>query len=466
MRVLNIKSTILLSTGFIFLVLTGCKKFLYQEPHNNLSISDIFNDVEGARTTLAGCYDNLKSYDYYVRTFSIYPEVTSGNIKYSKAANQALFLTYNFSNDSITNDMSGFYEQAYSTIYNANSIIENVTKIGDASVEQRNRFLAEAYSIRALVNFDLVRVFAQSYSYTPGASHAGIIIKNKNTSILDPLPPVSSCKQVFAQVVSDLDSAILLFPQSMKIFSLGDDRTYFSLDAAKALLCRVSLYMNNWQEVISLASDLINSNKYPLIPNSQYVSSWSKKNISSESIFELAYGSGSGGSLGDYYNPLNSSYGQLATTNDLLSLFDPGDVRGSNSMFVAATINSSLYYFSKKYQGMNDSANNIKILRISEIYLNRAEAYAQLNDLSNALLDLNTIRKRANPTAVDYLSGDQQQLLNEIYNERRRELCFEGQTFFDMSRQRRDLIRIDCTSPNASFTYPDKRFACPKPLIF
>ncbi len=454
--------------ALLSIVSIGCKKFLTQEPYNNLAINDVFKDLEGASTSLAGCYENLRSSDYYLRTFSIYPEVTAGNIKYSRSANQALFLSYNFTNDEVVNDMNLFYRKAYSIIYNCNTIIANVQNITDANSFQKNKMLADAYSIRALVHFDLARVFGQAYNYTTDASHSCIAIKNSVTPVLAAAQPLNTCKQVYDQVMSDLDSAIILFPNSVKIFSTGDDRTYFSLDAAKALQSRVTLYKNDWNKTVTLTTEIINSTRYNLVSNPNYVASWRQKNspsISTESIFEIAFGDRIAGSLGDYYNAKSTSFGQLATTTDLLNLFSVGDVRAKVTMFKDSIINSTAYSFTKKYQGMNDSANNIKVLRLSELFLNRAEANAELNNLTAALIDLNIIRKRANPASINIVSTDKQTILDEIFIERRRELCFEGHTFFDYSRKQKNITRTDCNAANCSFTYPNNKYACVIPFI-
>ncbi len=442
---------------------SSCKKFLYQEPYNSLSLNDIFKDFEGARTTLVGCYDDLKGSDHYSRTFSIYPEVTGGNIKYSRPSNLALQISYNFNNDALVNDMSDFNKNAYSVIYGANNILANINKALDATTAQKNKLMADAFCIRALIHFDLVRVFAQGYSFTPDASHRGIVIRNFNVSALTPVTNINTCKQVFDQINSDLDSAILLYPNSVQIFTIGDAKTYFSLDAAKALQNRVSLYKNDWNKVISLSTDLIIANKYPLTTNGSYVSSW--QTIATESIFELAFGNRTGGALGDYYSVSSSAtLSQLATTTDLLNLFQSGDVRGQNSMFSSKQVNATTFFGTNKYQNIS-LGNNIKVLRMSEVYLNRAEAYAEINKLSEALADLNIIRKRANPAAANFNSTDKQIILDEIFNERRRELCFEGHLFFDISRKKKNLVRQDCQSTVCGFSYPDPRFACPIPLI-
>jgi starch-binding outer membrane protein, SusD/RagB family len=438
----------------------GCKKFLNQEPYNNLSIEDVFKDFEGARTTLAGCYDKLNSSNYYLRTFSIYPEVTAGNIKYSRPSNQALGLSYNFLNSFTDNDMVNFYKNAYALIYNTNTIIANVNKITDANALQKNRLMADAYSIRALSHFDLVRVFGQAYNFTTDASHPAIVIRNKLVDILTPVGSPNTCKELYNQITNDLDSAILLYGNSVKIFTVGDDKTYFSVDAAKALQSRVALYKEDWNKVVTLTNEVISSNRYTLITNAGYVNSWRQKNISTESIFEIAFGIRNAGSLGDFYNPTNNANGQLAATTDLLNLFSVGDVRAKPSMFKDSILNATLYSFPKKYFGINDTANNIKIIRLSELYLNRAEANAELNNLTAALADLNIIRKRANPASINFVSTDKQIILNEILVERRRELCFEAHTFFDLSRRKKDIVRLDCSGSNCSFTYPNNNYAC------
>jgi hypothetical protein len=89
-------------------------------------------------------------------------------------------------------------------------------------------------------------------------------------------------------------------------------------------------------------------------------------------------------------------------------LYDGNDVRNAASMFVTINSGGISYRFTRKYQGMNDSANNIKIIRASEVYLNRAEAFAESGNLTAALADLNVIRKRANPAAANFASIDKQ----------------------------------------------------------
>lgn len=133
-------------TYFYFLLILaaissqGCKKFLEQPSYNNVVATELFKDFEGARTVLVGCYDKFKDAAYYQRAFSIYPEITGGNIKYSRGTSLTdgvLFYSYNFSNipyaGTSQNDMYGFYQVAYNTIYRANAVFEYIGNLTDAT---------------------------------------------------------------------------------------------------------------------------------------------------------------------------------------------------------------------------------------------------------------------------------------------------------------------------------------------
>ena len=447
----------------VTILFSSCKKFLQEEPYNQISLDDIFKDFEGARTVLAGCYDQLKETSYYLRDMSVFADMAGGNIKHARATNQFQLETYRFVNGGEDNNMELFYAGAYNLLYRCNTIIENVDRIQDADSSKKNRMLADAYAIKAIVHFDLVRVFAQAPGFSANASHRGIVLRKVNTPVVTPQGPSSTVKEVYEAVVADAEKAMELYRNSIDIYN-GDTKVWLSEDAVKALLVRVHLYNKQWQQVIQYSTELINSNRYPLISSPGYNLAWRGKNRLVESVFELAYGNRIGGSLGDYYNPVRDQ-GQLAATDDLLNLFDPGDVRRKESMFISAIKEGKTWFFTKKYLGVNDSANNIRLFRISEVFLSRAEAYAELNDLPNALVDLNRIRKRANPSAPDFASADQPAVINEILNERRRELCFEGHLFFDLTRKGKGVVRTDCSGPDCSIGYPDPRFAVPFPVF-
>ena len=470
MKIMFKNITIYLSLSIVLIGLGSCKKFLQQEPYNRLSVDDIFKDFEGARTTLVGAYDNLKDANYYQRMFALYPDLTGGNIKYARSLSPFLLASYNFknTNDVATNEMVDFYQIAYNTIYRCNNILNYINRVTDATQFQKNRMLADAYALRALAHFDMVRVFALPYNYTAGATHTGIVYRKKNDDGTLPVGDPASVKEVYDHLTSDLDSAIALYNNSVPIYAGGSANTWLSGNAAKALLMRVSLYKEDWQRVNTLASEIIASNQYNLISNSSYAESWRRKtsgpSMDMEAIFMLfSRIDQNQAAFGDNFNVANNVFGYMAASNDLLNLFYGADVRGRNNLFVQKVFSGTTYFFTNKYQGTADSANNYKVFRISEVYLSRAEALAEANNLVPALADLNRIRKRANASLTDLMLTDKQQVLDSIFVERRRELCFEGHGLFDITRKKKNLVRTDCQGSACSINYPSILFACPRP---
>jgi hypothetical protein len=231
-------------------------------------------------------------------------------------------------------------------------------------------------------------------------------------------------------------------------------------------MMRVQLYKEDWEQVITMANQLT-TGAYPLTSNANYVQGWRRKGnraMDNEAIFYLyARTDVNQGSFGDNFNPANETFGYMAASNDLLNLFASGDVRGKDTCFIKRTISGSDYYFTKKYQGRNDSADNQKLMRVSEVILARAEALAESNNLTSALVDLNRIRQRANPATPTLNITNKQQLLDSVFVERRRELCFEGHLLFDITRKKKNLIRTDCIGSTCSINYPSALFAVPIP---
>ena len=458
------KLTYLIVLSILITNAVGCKKFLQQEPYNTLSVTDIFKDVEGARTVLINCYDDLKTNDYYMRNMSVYADLVGGNIKYSRATNQTLFQTYSLNNTATATEWTTFFTNAYNIIYACNSVLENVENISDANIFQKNRFKAEAKTLRALVHFDLVRIHALMPNYTSNASHSGITIRKINTNASTPPATPSTVGEVYTFILQEIDSSIALYNNSVAIYPSGNDRTYCSANAARALKCRAALYNNDWATVIATAN-AIPAATYPLITNANYINAWRGKVVLTEGILELDYGNRVSSALGDYYNNASTNV-QYAATNDLLNIYDAADVRSRTSMYNTYVVNGSPFLFTKKYNGVRDSANNIRLLRMSEVILSRAEAYAETNNLTAALTDLNLIKKRAWPAAPTYTSTIQQDVITEILKERRKELCFEGHLLFDISRKKQNLIRgAECqASINCTVMYPSNIFAIPIPL--
>ena len=156
----------------------------------------------------------------------------------------------------------------------------------------------------------------------------------------------------------------------------------------------------------------------------------------SEVIFEIynntssSYGTGLENVWGmTYYE----QYSDCGVSNDLLELYEDGDARAD----LISTDKEGNGLFTMKYAGKGlgaVDANNVIVLRLSEMYLIRAEALVKTG--GNAVADLQVIADHRNATA-------QPANIEGVFTERRKELCWEGHYWFDLARTGHDMDRED-----------------------
>jgi len=108
------------------------------------------------------------------------------------------------------------------------------------------------------------------------------------------------------------------------------------------------------------------------------------------------------------------------------------------------------------------NTDNIPVIRLSEVYLNRAEANAMLGQSAAAQADLNLIRQRGLATAPP-VTATGQALLDQIAIERRIELGFEGHRIHDLMRHKMAIHRVDNTGDVANMAYPCQFCVLPIP---
>lgn len=384
----------------------------------------------------------MQNSDWYGRYFVLVPDIMGEDVKQNASANRAKeWAEYNGSEvDFVPEEI---WAEIYEGINITNSII-NADFTPPAAVEDDyNHILGQAHAMRGLAYFDLVRIFGQHYGYTADASHLGvpIVLEFDVTS----KPARNTVAEVYSQIVSDLTTAIPL----LYSFSETQDAGQISREAAQAILSRVYLYMEDYTNAIAQANAVINSGNFTLVDSAAYPTQF-LDGKSSEAIFEIVFlQADNPGSdhLGGMYK--ESGYGDYLPAQDLLGMFDAGDVRGT--MFLEDENLSGIYGSLRvnKYPsaGSMIATDNIPVVRLSEMYLIRAEAQAKLggNDPA-AQADIDMIRQRAWP-AAPAVTATGQALVDEILRERRMELCFEGHRVFDMTRNNEDLVRVDCTAP-------------------
>ncbi|WP_305981666.1 RagB/SusD family nutrient uptake outer membrane protein [Roseivirga thermotolerans] len=440
--------------AFLLLAVAACSdEFLELTPHQSVSNEQALTTIDDYNSSITAVYNGLSSANYYGRYFLLVPDVMSDDVKQHPSANRAKDYAEYIATvgDGIA---LGMWQEMWQNINALNAIINADVELPAAVEADRNHIVGEAYALRGLVYFDMVRMFAQHYTYTNDASHLGVPLVLEFDQFNE--PSRNTVEEVYNQIIADMNQGISMLsnnPRTGRTSTLNNT-------AAKALLARVYLYKEDWANAEALATEVINSGEYTLVSNGNYLSSWSS-DYSSESIFEIAMTENDNrgsDALGRMY--IVEGYGDYLPSNDVVSLYSNDDVR--RGWFKEDNFLTGDYapYRVNKYPSINGT-DNTKVIRLSEVYLIRAEAKANQGD-NTAQADVNAIRQRADATAPP-VTAVGPALLDEVLLERRKELAFEGQRLWDLMRYKQDVVRNQCTSSICTINYPNNRFILPIP---
>ncbi|MDX5435704.1 MAG: RagB/SusD family nutrient uptake outer membrane protein, partial [Pontibacter sp.] len=294
-----------------------------------------------------------------------------------------------------------------------------------ANVDQ---YKGEAYAIRALMYFELVRHFAEPYTAKPNALGVPIVLEIDRQAE----PSRNTVAEVYAQIQSDLDKAIGLMTKKT-------NSGRFSPYAAKALKAKVSLYMGNYEQALTLADDVIENSGVNLVSYQNFLSYWANPRPAGvETLFEVIStetdNSGTN-ELGYIYH--QGGYGDILANPALYDLYAGTDIRKSLIIKGKRNRGENPAYIVNKCPNISGDRDDKKVLRISEVYLIAAEAAYRLGDEEAALDYLNTLVAERDPDLMYESTGEQ--LLNDIVLERRKELAFEGDRLHTLDRLNRDI---------------------------
>lgn len=432
----------------------SCKKdFLELSPQQSVANEEALVTIGDFQSSITAVYNGLSGANYYGRYFILVPDVMSDDVKQHPSANRAKdYAEYSATlGDGIAEDL---WAEMFQEINNLNAIINATPDIPSTVQADYNHIVGEALALRGLVYFDMVRMFAQHYSFSADASHLGVPIVLEFDQNGE--PNRSSVKAVYDQIISDMTKGIGQISDTPRSGSTST----LSKTAVKALLARVYLYKDDLANAEAMASEVIASGKYSLVDNANYLASWSS-DYSDESIFELAMTeSDNNGSdaLGRMY--IVEGYGDYLPSNDLVSLIPVDDAR--YGLFKEDTFLDGDYapFRMNKYPSITGE-DNTKVIRLSEVYLIRAEARARQNN-NAAQADVDIIRQRGLPSAPA-VTATGQALIDEVMLERRKELCFEGQRLWDLMRHKQNVVRTQCTSSICTINYPADKVILPIP---
>lgn len=431
----------------IALLTFGCSDYLDTKQYSAISSGEAITNINDAYAALTGVFDGLQgnsdNNSYYASRMIYYGDVRGDDMQASKAGNRtsALYeMRYTVDNS------PAIWGVPYNVIRRANNLIKAIEdgKVTDGSQEDLDYIKGQVLAIRALVHFDLNRIHGNPYTVDNGAS-LGIPIVLEPTEPSS-IPPRNTVAEVYGQVIKDLTDAIDLLKNST-----AKDLGYINQWAAKALLCRVQLYKGDNQQALALAQDIITKSPYKLWTNAEYGNVWEKEGTS-EVIFEIMNFDTSdwGDREGIGYLMSEDGYADMIVTTAFSNLLnqDPSDVRHSILDASKNEDNIKVYGTDKiwcnKFRGKTGSQipiANIPILRLSEVYLNGAEAAVKLGstNLQTAADYVKAIALRANPASTETFTSANISL-DRVLKERRKELVGEGHRFFDLMRN-----NLQCT---------------------
>ena len=439
---------------------SSCQDFLIEKPLLGQSSTIILSSYDGLNKATTGIYSYISHSSWYGADYVLNAEMRSGNGKRNleyESGRATEAYNWNYSPTST----SGFWGIGYAAIYAANNIIENLDgkAVGGVTEQDLDNLKAECLFIRALAHFDLVKLFAQSY--TSKATPLGIPYMKS----IDPAlkPARNTVQEVFDYIVEDLLEAEKIIDSNYRRSGVSDSKAVVSLPVIQALLSRAYLYMGKWQDCANYATFVINNKSFSMWQADELEDVWTIDLPSGgEVIFEMY---GAGGNSNDPYwegTPWMTDfdgYGDVASSNDLMKEYSDDDVR--KKLFKSPEDNPTLFW-TTKYNGKGKrvpDVNNTIILRLSEMYLNRAEALANGANIAgrSAVADLNEITSNRN--AEPWSSAGP----GDVFKERRKELAWEGHLVFDLSRTGKSLERDDYTGEtvNQNIDYPSYKWALP-----
>ncbi|MFV0607495.1 MAG: RagB/SusD family nutrient uptake outer membrane protein [Niabella sp.] len=448
------------------LALVSCRKtFLPSTSIDEESALSTAGDIE---TATIGTYALFKDQGY-VRSMHFLTEFPSDEIAQGQNSSDDLSNCYKYTHLLTSAHSLYFWQQSYKAASAANRIIRNIKD--DASPDLL-QLKGENLYIRAMMHFNLVRVFGRPYAENGGTSLGVPILSDDLTDEQTLTVSRSPVKDVYDFVIADLLKAA-------DLMTVKKTNSFASKDVAYALLSRVYLYKGDNQKAIDYANMVIGSSvpgvlvsggNYALLSSSEFPSYFKTvPDANKETIFAIRHmesdnrGWGAIGSM--YYsgnangvagNQAISGWGEIYASVKYINFLDqnPSDLRhsfistykvgGVTQMNTKLSPNTPMHYMTKyNFQDGEINLSSPVYLRLAEMYLNRAEANAKLGNTQLALDDVNAIRTRATiPTytiASVALAG--KSALDVVLEEKWLELAFEGHRSYDLFRNGLPVVR-------------------------
>lgn len=438
-------------------LLASCSKdFIDKKPYDSVSVDQALSTEAGLGNALNGVYANMRAVGLYGRNLPVVGDLMADNT-FVEVRNSGRYISqYNYSFIASDGIFTDTWTKAYKGILGANQII-NATISGGKVAEIK----AQARALRGLLYFKLVTIFAKPYTEDPNALGVPLVLT------YDPykLPARNTVSEVYAQIISDLQAGFVDGPAYASSVTL-------SKYAIEGLLAKAYLYMGDNAKAKAAALDVINNGGFTLLTSAGFNAYWQNPAADAtqtETLFEIDADVVNNNGFDDLGGIYEYGYQDIYASQQLVSLYTATDVR--SSLIVAGNTKSGApaSLVNKYPNAQNDDRDNLKVMRLSEVYLIAAEASLPANE-SDAKMYANNVATQRDPAFTGYTSTGAA-LLADIVQERRKELAFEGDRFNDLNRLKQPINRVQnagaitAGAGNVYLTiaYPDNKRVAPIP---
>lgn len=419
----------LVAASLATLTLVSCKKQLELRPTDVIDETKAFRTVADLRKGLNGVYSQVGAglvNGLYVA--SITADENRISIGENSGAGTFSF-KWQYTPGAVGNDMSGDYLTFYRSIDRAHRVLEAMDQVvaatGAEEIE-KNRIRAELIAFRGIAHYELLKRWMPA-GYDPAALGVPLVLK---TELLQK-PARNTVGEVLAQVEADLTTAF----NAGEIPSNSSDPYRLNKAAIAAYQARIALLKREWSKAITLADQAITLSGKTISPQSTYANIW--RDVSNNEVllkFDNNFGISTlwrttAGTVD--YEPSMKLKNQFNRTADIRFATFFGSSGNDTSIVVKYPGNAS-----------GPAINHLKAIRISELHLIKAEAYAETNQLTLAAQEINTVRRNRITGYTDISFGSSPEAITAIMNERFKELAYEGFRFFDLKRRGLPVERI------------------------
>ena len=431
-------------------IFSSCEKFLAEDPKNLVAVTNFYKTENDAVASVNAIYAYLNSTStgstagVYHSTFWVIAGCASDEMN-NESFWQDIDQISKFSEGPINNGLEETWTMHYKAITLANIAIARIPGIPmDATL--RTRLINEAHFLRGLLYFDMVRMFGS----------IPLVLQEVEPLTPEPAAPAA----IYDQVILDLTAAEDL-PAS---YDPGNGRGRATSGAAKAILAKVYLTLERWQDCAAKCQEVIQSNQYALWDDFADAFKLSSRG-GKEAIFSVGFGDAGGAiifwEVGQFnvrllppqlaVEGVQNSQGWQVPTQDLYDKYDLDDRRRAVTYITEinnpnGTVTDIKPYIQKYWdraaepQG-NGSANDYPVIRYADVLLMYAESENEIGNSTDAHTYINMVRKRARfngiedlPTVPDYENLSKEAFRAAVLNERRLEFTAEGQRWFDLVR--------------------------------